>query len=674
MAILNWFFDFHSHPAVHIGRQPAVADIARQLVDAGVTEMSMFAKGHCGFTFYPTALSHCYAHPRMTGDPLGSVVQACVDQGLSALAYISFGIDGYGGQQNPHWIRHGPQGRMTCKTEHFTPVCPYSPYTEESILPQVDEVLARYPVAGFFFDTMSALAPCYCPWCTRDWLATHDQPLPMAVDDEAMGCFGQWRHDRSMNLLARISQFIQDRRPGAIVAFNQVGCLPVPQPMPPGCTRLSLDFTTKGPQSRQASCCAAFGSTAPLPADVMPTIFNGGWGDWSLAPAQRLKQVAAAIWSRKGRAYFGDRLHPQVSLAQPSVEALQILGCFKKEFEQHAPPADATLMPDILILHGSSMQYGRDYRWFSISEQTRLGPLKGAAALLLDAGCNYSICADYCLDHHLDQAGLVILPQLESIDPATERQLHDFVTRGGQILIVGQPPLVNDAPLSWAGVTCQSQPWQDHIYLSLPDDQDAAPVLVRGQAFHTKAQAGSDVILHAIAPLDMAFGISLGWGISPPSDQASDSAALVHTAVGKGAVWTLPTDLFTAYHEHAQWGMVALMAQLCQRILPQPRMSLNSPHGQIEAILQEQGDKQWVNLVNHAGETYAAGTTTWPRTWGPLPALPITLHMRSPSGERPANVTLQGKAIDHTFNTQRKQLTIPLVMDQVNMSVCVDWS
>lgn len=677
MAVLNWFFDFHSHAVVNIGSKPAVADIAKRLADAGVSEMSMFAKGHCGFTYYPTQLSHCYAHPRMTGDPLGSVVQACVDQGLSALAYISFGIDGFGGQQNPHWARHGPQGHRPHKLEHFMTVCPYSPYTDESILPQVDEVLRLYPVAGFFFDTMSALAPCYCPWCTRDWLASHDQPLPVAADDEGWGIFGQWRHDRSMTLLGRISQFIQDRRPGAAVAFNQVGCLPVPQAMPAGCTRLSMDFTTMGPQSRQASNCAAYGSNAPLPADVMPTIFNSGWGDWSLAPTQRLQQVAAAIWSRQGRAYFGDRLHPQVSLAQPSVEALQILGDFKKTFEKHAPPADAKLTPDILLLHGRSMLYGKDYRTFYMNQHLQLAPMKGAAALLLDAGTNYSICADYCLDQHLDTAGMVILPQLEAIDAQTEDLLKNFVTRGGQLLIVGQLPVVSDAPLDWTGVSCKPTPWQDHVYMPLPADRQAAPVLVRGDAFHATAlpgsEPGSEVVLPAIAPVDMSHGITFGWGIAPPSDEASDSAALVRTPLGKGCVWTLPANLFTAYHEFAQWQMVPLMAQLCQLMLPTARLRLHAPHGQIEAVLQQQGDTQWVNLVNHAGETFAAGERTWPRTAGPLPAQAITLTLHTAHRQPPRMVTLQGKPIEHTFDADMQQLHIPLTMDQVSMTVQVQW-
>lgn len=677
MAKLNWFFDFHSHIEVNIGRQPAVMEIASRLVDAGVTEMTMFAKGHCGFTYYPTDLPKCYRHPKMIGDPLGSVVDACTSKGLAALAYISFGVDGHGARMNPLWAKHKANYVPSYSHDHFINTCPYTPYTQESILPQVDEVIARYPVSGFFFDTMSALSPCYCPFCLQAFRETFAFDPPRKPGDAHWGTFGKWRHDRGIALLGDISSFIQDRKPNAIVAFNQIGCPPYPQPMPQGCTRLSLDFATTGPQSRQASRCAAYGSTTPLPADVMPTIFNGGWGDWSPAPDERHHQVAAAIWARNGSAYFGDRLHPDLKLANPSRSVLTSIANFKQQYESHAPSSDATLAPDVLILHGQSMQYKADYSTFSIDEQTHLRPLSGATDILLDAGVNYSVVAEYCLANNFQGVKTIVLPELDAISAESAKTLQQFASTGGQILIVGNVPKVDGQPLSWAGISAdESTPWCDHMYLpALDESPEASPVLVRGNHYKTIASEGTQVVSFAIAPLDMRSGISMGWGIAPPCDEPTSSPMLSCTPVGcqGGHVWVLASELFTSYQQQGNWQQVRYAAALMQRVMPRPSVRVNSSHGQIEAVGHQSENHTWVNLINHGGETSCHGDRQWTRTWGPLPRHQITVEIASSQNTSPKSVTLNNAAVPFNFDASDQLLKVPVLVDQAIHTLHVSW-
>jgi hypothetical protein len=676
MAKLNWFFDFHSQIEVHIGRRPRVQEIADSLADAGVREMTMFAKGHCGFTYYPTDLPRCYRHPKMVGDPLGDVVHACTRRGLVTLAYISFGIDGHGTRLNPLWARCNAELVPSYSQHHFIHTCPYTPYTQESVLPQIDEVLRRYPVSGLYFDTMGALSPCYCSFCLREFRGQFGFDPPRRSADLHWSEFGQWRRRRGMALLGMISQFIQERRPGAVVAFNQIGCPPVPEPMPPGCTRLSLDFTTSGTQSRQASRCTAYGSTAPLPADVMPTIFTGGWGDWSPAPAERHHQIAAAIWARNGTAYFGDRLHPDVKLAKPSFAALKAVAGFKRQYEQHAPEPAAKLAPDVIILHALSMQYSADYSTFCINEVGRLKTLAGATDLLLDAGLNYSVTAEHCLGDNLQGVSAVVIPQTEALTTSAEAQLRQFVEDGGQLLIVGRVPRVEGKPLAWAGVEDEPAVWQDHLYLP---GNDAArlpePVLVRGKHHRVRALPGAQVLEQAIAPVDMRAGISMGWGIAPPCDEPSNSPILCRTPLGTrgGAVWVLSAELFTSYQAHGYWQQVYYAAALMRQIVPRPALRLDSPHGQVEAVLHRHGPTCWVNLVNHGGETYADGLKAWPRTWGPLPIYRVHVELAAPSDRPPQSVSLRGQAITGEFSAQTRLLSVPVAVELPIQTLRVDW-
>ena len=43
------------------------------------------------------------------------------------------------------------------------------------------------------------------------------------------------------------------------------------------------------------------------------------------------------------------------------------------------------------------------------------------------------------------------------------------VEAGGEVLVTGIVPLVDDAPAPWVGARLASEPWQDFVYLPWPD-------------------------------------------------------------------------------------------------------------------------------------------------------------------------------------------------------------
>ncbi len=668
MLKLAWHFDFHSHRNVRIGAQSQPTEVARQLADAGVEEIITFAKGHCGYSYYPTDLPTCYRHPRMVGDPFGDLVQAVTARGIRVLAYVSFGIDGEGARHHPHWRQHTHHGPME-SADHFICICPFTPYLEDCLLPQCREILERYPVDGFFFDTMSSLSACYCAYCQQQYRAARGRDIPRDPDDPEQPAYGRFRHDRAMAMLDRVGSFIQAIRPVA-VGFNQVGSPPFPQELPPGCNRLTLDFATFGHQSRQSSRCAAYGSTAPKPADVMPTIFNGGWGDWSLAPLERLTQTLLPIWARNCTGYVGDRLHPDNKLAEPTVAALQHVRALRAELAQHFPQ-QAQLAPDVLLLHGTSTQYGADYRYFALDTRERLRTFDGATDLLLDAGANYAAVAEYCLAAHLNPTQLVVLPELAAISPTSDAALRQYVEQGGALLVIGSLPMVDGQPMNWAGVTQAPAATQDHIYLPNPGKvADGLPVLVRG-LYHPLQLAGAQAVLEALPPVDMSAGIKFGWGIAPPAAVSDGTPVLTRQGVGQGVVWTLAAPLCSSYEEMGNWQQVCWLAQLFDQLLPTPRARLRSPYGQAELVWHQNDASGWAVLVHHGGES-EHGRRHWPRLWGPLAPLPVELDVRIPAGRQLAGVTLNGQPLAAQVHDGRARAT--LTLEQAWRVVRFDWN
>ena len=538
------------------------------------------------------------------------------------------------------------------------------------MLPMIAEIVDDYPVDGFFFDTMSALRVCHCAACGREFRDAHGLPIPGKPEDEQWGVYGQFRRERGWEMIRRVCRHIEDRKPGLKIGFNQIGTPGFPEPAPRGLTCLTLDFTTSGPQSLQASLCAAFGSTADRPSDVMNTIFNQGWGDWSPRPQAILEQTCAAIWARKSRPYLGDRTHPANRLTAISVRAMKAMARMQRDMAACYPVDDSRLVPDILVLHGPGAMYGADVADFDRGGKG-LKPLKGAHRLLLDAGANFSVVAEAFVERHLDRAAMVIIPEMPTISEETNRSLKAFVKDGGNLLVVGDLPVCIGASLDWVGVSCHGKPWQDHIYL--PPLDDAAgdfPVLVRGD-FHRLDLDGAESVMRSIAPYDYEHGVRFGQGIGPPSDAPSEWPALTRLPRGAGAVWYLGAKMFSDYGAHGNWTQIAWFRGLLAEVLPEPLARISSGTGGIEVVAHGNPASTWTFLVHHGGEQ-RIGEKGWARTFDPMPPRAIDLTIRDPQGRFPDAVTIRGEAVP--WEHQDGAVMIPVVLDRAWSVIRVDWN
>jgi hypothetical protein len=575
---LAWHFDLHTPGNVRVNHNPDARGLARALKSAGMEEIITFAKCHYGYAYYPTNIGT--RHPRMKGDAFGSVLEACRAEGIGVLAYISFGIDGQAGSRHREWQQLGKDLAYCPPDWGFISVCPFTPYLDRLMLPQIDEVIERYRPDGFWFDTMSALAPCYCRFCRASFRKEIGKEIPTEDHDPLQATFGRWRHERGIAMIERVAAFIHERLTGAKVGFNQIGSLPYPERAPKGVTVLSLDPPTYGPQSLQFSLNAAFAATTGMPCEVMPTIFNQGWGDWSYTTDLRIEQVAVSIWARGARLIYGDRLHPQIRLTPITQDALRFVDKLRRRVEKEFPSPDAELSPDALIVHNPSVTYGDRCEKFAMNPRERLLQISGAHELCLDVGTNFAVASEHSLLSWLPRVRLVVLPELKSIHAETEQELRRYVEQGGRMLIAGSVPHVNGKPLDWIGVHAEEKPWQDHIYLPMLSKAEKYPVLVRGD-FHRVKLAGAATVLHAIPAYDATNGFRYGWGIGPACDKPSSHPALTCSKLGRGEVWWLGTPIFTDYAQHANWQQLAWFRALLARIKPSFRAWLGNPHGNV---------------------------------------------------------------------------------------------
>lgn len=664
---LGWHFDFHSHPACRIGEKPDPEGVAAACADAGLEMVNTFAKCHSGFSYYPTDVGN--RHPKLVGDPFGDILRACRAKGVKVAAYVSFGIDGAAARKNPSWEQTFTPGLSAVGKRIFVCVCPFTPYLDELMLPQIDEIVERYRPDGFWFDTMSAMRPCYCDSCRRAFREATGREIPVEEGDAGWGEYGAFRHERSYRMLARVGGHVAALAPEIDVAFNQVGSLGYPEPLPEGVHRISLDFPTYGHQSRCAALHASYGQSVPPLADVMPTRFKQGWGDWSPSHPAMLEQVAAAAWANRGGLYMGCRLHPQNRLSHGTRPAMEKLAEVRDGLAEAMPPDGAERLPDVLLLHGTGLVYGEDMSGFARDPRIRLHPLEGMHHLLLDAGCNTLVSAEYALEDWLHPSRLLVIPQAPCLAPETDAAIRGFLAQGGRVLAVGTVPKVRGRPAEWIGAELEGRPWLDHAYLPPFGDED--PVLVRGDC-HRVRLLDAEAAAFAIAPYDVRHGQRMGWGIAPPDDAPSDSPILTRRREGAGEAWFLACPMAECYAAHANFDQAQWLARLIGNLSPRPVARLDAPSGSVEVVAYGDAKATWCALVNHGGEQMATrGLKPWARQLGPLPPYKATLELTPPAARRPRLVTNSEGAC--AWREQGGKVLVPAVLAKAWDVVCVEW-
>ena len=605
MKNLWWIFDQHTPGNVRVGGAPDHRNTALALASAGVEGVIACAKCHYGFSYYPTKVGT--PHPNLQSDVFGGLLHAVRDQGMQCAAYISFGIDGAGSEVNPDWRRVYADGSHDAPG-WFVNVCPFGSYVADRLLPQVSELVSEYRPDGFWFDTMGALSPCYCKACRE---AYENEVGRKLNQDEPDAETGQWRYARAMRLLGKIGHFIRDLDGSALVGFNQVGSLPYPEGLPESVSVVTMDPETPGPQTLRVSLNAAFGSGCGRRCEVMPTIFQGGWGDWAPADPLRIQTAAVSCWSRDVVLVAGDRLHPEGRLAAPSLPALQGIREILARWTSGAPDSAARVIADIGILHSSSLTAGIGMSQFALDDpRVRLLPVTGLHQLLVDAGYAATVVTGERLDGVLPSLRMVVVPEIPALTASVQRLLLDFCQAGGRVLFLGGIPVVAGEPFAETGVRIREDVCLDHGYLTA---QDGDEVLFRGQI--PRVEAIDAVVGQTWIPaFDALPGIRYGWGIGPSSGAVSDLPAWTRRTLGAGSIEFLGAPLGSDYGRNGNRVQAEWFGGFLRASGMRARARICGSYGNAELVLLESESALWLYIIRHDAEQLVGDGRYWARS------------------------------------------------------------
>lgn len=580
--------DFHT--SEHIGGVGSAfdpADFVATLKKAHVDSITVFAKCHHGWSYYPTTVGK--PHPDLARpDLLGDMVSALKAADIEAPIYISVQWDELTAREHPEW-------RVMSATNRFQHALPSDPSSGKSLSPawhticlnhpgyrryvldQAREVMQRYHPPGLFFDIV--LTPdCVCPACIARMEANGldpEQPVDRLANDEAVN--EEFRQETSNALRAEF--------PGVRIFYN---CGHIHKQGPQrfdDYTHLELESLPTGgwgydhfPSSARYAAFLGFdyvGHTGK---------FHTSWGEFGgFKSEQALIYECAQMVALGSKCLVGDQLHPNGAInhdtyasVAPAYERIEKLEPYLKGARQ--PSEIAVLSAEHFHPVG-----GRNH----VSDD-------GAAQMLLELKHLFDVVDSTA---RFEDYRLLILPDDIPVEGELAQRLRTYVAGGGKIIASWHSGLDSTGAFALdAGISRgrEAVPFRP-VYMTAPQDLDpgmpGSPFVVYEAAETIKA-AGATVLGQL---LPSYFNRTYAHFCSHQHTPDDPSAAPLGAAVTEhNGVAYIAFPVFRLYHAVGQPLYKYIVRGLINRLMPGAAVVTSLPSSGRVALTVLADDRRYV--------------------------------------------------------------------------------
>ena len=556
--------DFHTSGCIEkIGAEFSREDFQNALRQGDVSSITVFAKCHHGYCYYPTKLGTM--HPHLDFDLLGQMLNAAHEIGVKIPIYITAGWSALDAQQHPEW-------RSKCADGSESTVCgcdlgapPDRSKPEDSwmnlclndgsyaahIYELTREICDRYEqVDGVFYDICFFIEACYCDECQRGMRA-------MGLDSEKESDAKQYfilMHNRFMK---KCRDIVAEKHPDASVFFNGGAEIYKPEYHSYQTHFEMEDLPTSWGGYDKMPLRAKYFSKSGKQYLGMTGKFHRAWGEFGGFKApQALRYEVAAMMSFGAGCSVGDQLHP----------------CGKMDSETYQ-------------LIGQAYNYARQIEPYCFGMETVPGlglylsrnkdANEGISKALLDAHKEFDVITDNCFE----QYEAMLIPEGAVLDQEANGRLRVYLQNGGRLLALGDSLTQEDGPLAGICCRCLGPAWSDidYLYLSSPKLEHflKSPFLMYRPAVEIEVLEEQCVTLAQVLPpyFNRTYGHYCGHKNTPYDPNAPRRPA----AVSKGNVVYAAHPLGSIYKAYGSEYHRRYFEQLLRLIDPRPVVEVDLP-------------------------------------------------------------------------------------------------
>lgn len=643
--------DFHTSEHIPgIGSAFDPDQFVGTLKAAHVNSITIFAKCHHGWSYYPTKVGA--PHPNLVRpDLMGDMVKALTAADIEAPIYISVQWDERNARIHPEWrVRSATRNRFDpdqLKAGWHTLCLNHKAYREE-LLEQAREVARNYETPGIFFDIV--LTPdCVCAECLATMAEQGldpNNPADRLKKDE-------WVNER---FRSETSEALRAEFPGLRIFYN---CGHIHKQGPQrfaSYSHLELEsLPTGGWGYDHFPSSARYAATLGFDMVAHTGKFHTSWGEFGgFKHPDALEFEAAQMVAMGVKCLVGDQLHPDGSINPDTYASIAPAYARIEKLEPYLE--GARQVSDVAILTSEYFHPMGDRN--SRSDD-------GAAQMLQELKLPFDVIDPSA---RFEDYKLIILPDDIPVDGALSEQLSAYVAGGGKLILTGTSGLNADGSFALdAGIRSTGEVKFNPSYLRNGRKLDASltesPFVMYGVG---QAIVATDAeVLGEIGP--SYFNRTYAHFSShqhAPDDPAAASLGAAVTL--KGGIGYIAYPIFAMYHAMGQPLYKYAVRGLIDRLLPSRAIVTDLPSSARATLTQQAEQKRHVlHLLYGApqvrGKAVPAGEGTRVMEMiEDIPTLgPVTASVRLPRSPSRVYDALTGADVPFTNAGDRVEVQLP---------------
>jgi len=426
--------DFHTSENLSgIGEKFNKKDWQDALKGARVNSINIFAKGHHGWTYYPTQYGK--QHPNLNFDLLGTQIEACHEIGVKCPLYFTVGWSVQDANAHPEWIIKEKDGKSAYekKTAELQDNDPFPNFTWPLLMPeggyldlilkQTEELCKKYDIDGFWYDIIPNDRLNYNDYSMAGMKAAGiDTSDEQAVNDHHVA--------KIKHFMASCNEIIKKYHPEASIFYNWSTHMSNANTFRhhlyeynTGLDLEDLPTTWNGYDVFQLR--AKYFSNTGRPITGMSGKFHTAWGEFGgFKYPDALKYEAASMIAFGANVNFGDQLHPSGEIDPETYKNIGHAYDYVEKIEGYGPGGQHT---------------SRTGLWMTMDNRAD----QGASLLLLETQTNYVVINNLADWSELE---VVIIPSKSSLTKNDVERFRQYLDRGGKVLVLGEGALNPDGP------------------------------------------------------------------------------------------------------------------------------------------------------------------------------------------------------------------------------------
>lgn len=426
LAYRQVHLDFHTSECIPgIGSAFDKKQFQDALKTGHVNSITVFAKCHHGWSYYPTKVNEM--HPHLEFDLLKALLDACKEIGVKSPVYLSAGFDEKMAREHSDWLIRNLD-ETTDYTKDFSEagyhrMCYNTPYLDK-LLAEIDEVMTMYNPDGIFLD-ISTVMPCTCSYCRRSIVERgKDYRDPEAVLEQAEITFAEYTR--------RVEETIHRHNPECTIFHNAGHITRGRRDIAHANSHLELEsLPTGGWGYDHFPMSAAYVMNLGMEYLGMTGKFHTTWGEFGgFKHPNALRYEAGLSLAFGAKCSIGDQLHPNGKMNEKTYE---LIGKAYEEVEAKEPWChEAKNICDIAVLGEEACLTEAASR-----DTVHNGDI-GANRVLLNGHYLYTF-----IDKEVDfnKFKVLILPDTVRLNQELVDRLNEYLKQGGKLLLSGESGL-----------------------------------------------------------------------------------------------------------------------------------------------------------------------------------------------------------------------------------------